>query len=99
MDFKDMKKKWDKNDKALVKEDRKAKEKGCLVGRYIQEPFADGYAFYKIVKENKKTVVIEVIKNLGDDWVIPYWGEKTTIDKRYAIMSVEWRDKAEKIFS
>lgn len=82
----------DKNFKAMQERDKEAKEKGTLIGRYISEPFADGSAYYEIIKVNKKTVKIRVIKEIGDDWVIPYWGEEASIDIEYAKNSVEGRD-------
>jgi len=96
--FEDIRKKWNRNFRALEEGDKKAKGNKSLVGRYIQEQYADGHAFYKIVKENKRTVVIQSIKGLGDDWIIPYWGKKATIDKQYAIMSIDRREALAKIF-
>jgi hypothetical protein len=89
-----MKKNWAK----LQECDKTAKENGELVGRYIDEPFADGKAIYQIVKENKKTVRIRVCTGLGDDWVIPYWGEEATIDKEYAVKKVAQRDALAELF-
>lgn len=89
-----IKKNWAK----LQECDKTAKEKGELVGRYIDEPFADGKAIYQIIKENKKTVRIRVCTGLGDDWVIPYWGEETTIDKEYAVKKVAQRDALTELF-
>jgi hypothetical protein len=80
------------NRKLMEQKDMEAKEKGVLKGRYINEQYADGYAFYEIIRENKKTVRIRVIKNIGDDWVIPYWGEEATIDKEHALKNIGWRD-------
>ena len=57
-----------------------------------QEAYADGYAIYQIVRENKNTVRIKVCKDIGDDWVIPYWGEETTIDKSHAERNIGHRD-------
>ena len=73
--------------------DEKAKKAGKLVGRYIQEQYADSHAVYQIVKENKTTVVIAVCKGIGDGWTIPYWGERATIDKKYAVENVDYRDR------
>jgi hypothetical protein len=89
----------DKNFNAMVAEDKDAKKKKQLVGRYISQPFADGRAYYKIIKENKKTVRMEVVTDIGDDWVLPYWGETPTIDKQFAIDTIEGREALEKIFS
>lgn len=82
----------EENQKLMKEKDKEAKEKGVLQGRYINEQYADGYAYYEIIRENKKTVRIRVIKNIGDDWVIPYWGEEATIDKEHALRNIGWRD-------
>ena len=95
----DIVKKWNNNFQKLVEEDAEAKKKGILVGRYIKEPIADGYAFYKIVKENKATVKIQVVRDIGDDWSVPYWGESTTISKKYVIKGLGLLDKMEEIFA
>lgn len=89
----------DDNFKALEEQDKKARRSGTLVGRYIQEQYADGYAFYVITKENKKSVRIHVVSGLGDDWVIPYWGEETSVDKQYALQSIQYRDNLKRIFA
>lgn len=83
---------WDANRQVLEEQDRKAKEQGTLVGRLIREAYADSYACYVVIKENKKTVRIKVTKGVGDDWIIPYWGEETTIDKDYAIKHLRWAE-------
>ena len=83
-----MKENWDK----IVSEDKAAKDDGKLVGRYIKEQIADGFAIYQIVRENKQTVRIKVVTGIGDDWIIPYWGEEAAIDKAYAQGNIEWRD-------
>ena len=94
----DLIKQWDKNFIRLVKEDKKAKENGLLIGRYIREGIADGHAFYKIIKEEVKTVVIKHITGLGDDYIINYWGKQTKIDKDYAKTNLEFRDKIDEYF-
>lgn len=95
----DFVKQWEENQRKLDEKDAKAKAEGKLVGRFIQEPFADGYAIYEITKENKKTVRIRVVDGIGDDWRIPYWGDEATIEKSYALKSLAWRDKMNKLFS
>lgn len=97
---------WETND-ALMKENQKqldqidseAKANGELLWRYIQEPCADGYAVYQIVKVNKKTVRIRNCTGLGDDWVIPYWGGETTIGRDYAELKTKRKDNIEALFS
>jgi len=90
---------WQKKIKEFEKTDREAKKQGQLVGRYIKESIADGYAYYKIVKEGKKSVEIRHIKGIGDDYMISYWGKQATINKDYAKKSIEFRDKLSEIFS
>lgn len=90
---------WDKNFKALMECDKKAKKEGVLVGRYIKEQVCDGYAFYKVVKESKKKVTISKVSGIGDDWCINYWGNEAQIDKKYAIQNITQRDNLEKLFS
>jgi len=94
-----LERRWRENFETLAKEDKEAKEKGTLVGRYIREPFADGHAYYRIIKEYAKTVLIKVVTNIGDDWKIPYWGDSATIDKGYAMSNVRGRDALEELFS
>jgi len=98
MEKPDLVKVWDANFKALQEEDKRAKEEGKLVGRYLEEHYADGYAYYRIVRENKKSVRIEVVTGIGDDWVLPYWGEKSSISKGYAQESLFRRDAMLRLF-
>ena len=96
--FKDKITKWEHKYSVLLREDKRAWTKESLVGRFIQEPIGDGYAYYKIVKDNKRTVHIEVVKGLGDDWIIPYWGEKATINRLHAVLNIAMRDRVELLF-
>lgn len=91
--------KIDRNYKKLEKIDKAAKDKKQILYRFIAEPFADGRAYYQIIKINKKTVKIKVCKGLGDDWVIPYWGDECNIDKSFALERLQYRDNMEKLFS
>ena len=92
-------KNMDKNFNIMIEDDATSKKKNQLVGRYVTQPFADGRSYYRIVKENKKTVRMEVVSDIGDDWVIPYWGQNPTIDKQFAIDCIQSREALEKIFS
>jgi hypothetical protein len=94
------------NYKALEKQDIEARKAKTLVGRYISEPHADGYAVYVITKENGltsgtvdgKTVCIHVVTGLGDAWQIPYWGTEATIARKYALDSIKRREVMADIF-
>lgn len=90
--------KLENNFKVLNDVDAWAKKHNRLVGRYIKEQIADGYAFYIIVKETKNKVKIELCKNLGDDYCVPYFGDSATIDKAYAKKNIELRDKLTEMF-
>jgi hypothetical protein len=79
-------------------QDNTAKQNGTLVGRYIQEGVADGYAYYQIVKEGKNTVKIRQVTGVGDDWMVSYWGREASIKKSYAKQMVKMRDGLEEIF-
>ena len=58
--------KWKGNMDKIEQRDKQAKEKGELVGRYIKEQIADGYAIYEIVEELKTKVRIKVCTGIGD---------------------------------
>lgn len=98
-DWKELLKKFDANMERMQATDKKAKAAGSLVGRYIQEPFADGYAYYLIFKENKKTVRIQRVTGIGDDWTIPYWGDTASISKDFAMQNIGRRDALHELFS
>lgn len=99
MDSKSLIEIWEENMRKLKENDRKAKEKGTLVGRFIEEPYADGAAIYRIIRENKNTVRIKVVVDIGDDWIIPYWGKEATIDKSYVLSKLAFRDRLHEMFA
>jgi hypothetical protein len=90
---------YDENREQLEVCDKQARDANRLVGRYIQHTFADGYAIYQIIKTNKHSVRIRVCTGLGDDWVLPAWGQECTIDMETALQFVGWRDSMRELFS
>lgn len=82
----------DANVKAMEAQDKEAKKNGTLVGRFVEHGYADGAAYYVIVRENKKSVRIHVVAGIGDDWVLPAWGIEFTLSKEQAIRIVTYRD-------
>jgi len=88
---------WDRNYDIMVAKDEKAKREGKLVGRFVREAYADGYAYYEIVSENKNTLRIKSIKGLGDDWTIPYWGDEANVEKDYVVSKIELEDRLAKL--
>jgi hypothetical protein len=83
--------------KTMVENDQLSRKAGILVGRYIKEQYADGYAFYEITREYKNKVRIKWL-DIYVGWVIPYWGKEATIDKAYALRDIEYRDGISKLF-
>jgi len=65
----------------LRRQNKEAYEAGELVGRVIEIPYADGYAYYQIIRENKRTLRVRVCLNVGDDWSVPFIGGEGSIDK------------------
>lgn len=84
--------KWEQNFQAMREKDQESKTQGMLKGRYLREPYADSYAYYEIIRENKKSVRVRVVTEIGDDWVLPLFGEETTVDKEYAMRNIGQRD-------
>jgi predicted nucleic acid-binding Zn ribbon protein len=67
----------------LMKQDKKAKDAGKVVGRVIEVSVADGSAYYEVIKENKKTVKIRWVPGIHDEYRTIYWGKgETLIQKR-----------------
>lgn len=74
---------WDKNNRRLSEINEDARKKGELLHRVIYIPYADGHAVYQIIKVNKRTVRIKACIEIGDDWIIPYWGKEASVDKQF----------------
>jgi hypothetical protein len=86
------------NYEKLMECDRKAGETGTLVGRVIRHPFADGFAVYQVTEVSARTCRIEVCRGLGDDWVLPAWGQNCTIAKDTAMQFIKREEGLRKIF-
>lgn len=80
----------------LMKQDRKAKIAGKVVGRVIEVSVADGFAYYEVIKENKKTVRIRWVPSIHDEYRTMYWGDgETLILKRtFEVLSFSTGDYA-----
>ena len=97
---------WDQAELALKNNwnkleaiDENAKNNNQLLYRYISHPYADGEAFYQIIKENKTTVRLRACTGLGDDWVLPAWGKECSISKSQAELFIKRRDGLKELFS
>ena len=82
----------------LMKLDWQAKQAGSLIGRVISHPFADGRAYYQVIKATQRSVRIRVCTGLGDDWVLPAWGEESTIQRIIAEEFIQRQDKMDELF-
>jgi len=89
----------DVNWKKIEESDKRGKEAGTLLGRYYDEPVADGKAIYIITKVNKRTCKLELCRGIGDDWSTPMLGEGGNVDIDYIKHHITYRDKLDKLFS
>ena len=89
----------EENMNRLEETDKKAKDAGQLVGRLIKHSYADGYAYYQVVKETARTCKVQVCSGIGDDWVLPAWGKSSVISKKTIKSLIERADEFEKLFS
>ena len=83
----------------LKADDDAAKKAGTLVGRYIRESIADGYAYYVIVKAgHSRTVTVEHV-HICDGYRVPMIESMDgKIPVKYARENIAMRDKWEKLF-
>lgn len=82
----------------MIHLDQQAKAAGELVNRVISHPHADGKAWYRIVEVRPKTVKLEVVTGIGDDWVLPAWGPNPTLSIRVVREFLARRDNFDRIF-
>jgi hypothetical protein len=78
--------------------DFRAQQAGKIAGRYITESYADGNAVYVVAREYKTQMLIKALTGLSDDWRIPYWGDKATVDKDYIVSKIRQRDALAEMF-
>lgn len=85
--------------KDLEDRDQKAKQAGTLLDRYLQEPRADGYAYYRVTKVRARTVTVEHM-DLGDAWTSPMIESMNLkIPIKYARENISMRDGITAIFA
>ena len=79
--YEDMFEKFDEHFKAEMAKS-KAQGPGMVVGKIFNIGVADGYAYYEVVRVNKKTVRIKWRKDLClDEYCYYGWGEGGSFDK------------------
>jgi hypothetical protein len=93
---------WDKmqeNFRTLERLDAEAKAQGQVLGRYVRQPYADGYAYYQVTAINGTRATVEVVGGIGDDWVLPNWGQKSTTTLAVVEKMVGSRDALARLFA
>lgn len=83
---------------AMVKTDKKAKKNKTLIGRYINEPVADGYGYYVVTKVTRQRCVLEHLQ-IGDAWTISFVEMLDGIvPKKYVKKNIQAREAMENLF-
>lgn len=82
------------NLKRIKEIEQKAIADGGLLHRFLYESVADGQAIYQIIKVGKRTVKVALcsIDGLYINYVVPQWGDLSTIKKDYAERSIRMQD-------
>ena len=88
----------EKNNKKLDEIDRIQREKGKLLYRFIQLPYADGYAVYQIVYISGQQVRVHHVTGIGSDYSIPELVDGGFFPKESAILNIERRDRISSFF-
>jgi hypothetical protein len=83
----------------LFELDRRAREAGSLVGRYFAVPVADGRAFYQVIKEFKKNVILQHISEVGDDWMDHHFGHGGSFPKTEILRYVNREHTINELFA
>ena len=89
----DFMKEHDRRYKEFTDRDAVAKEAGELIGRYIQESVADGYAYYVIVDAGPISVIVEHVDYLDGYSVAMIDSMEGVIPKKYALENIGRRDR------
>lgn len=81
------------NQKIISELDRKAKESGSILYRFLYEPVADGKGIYQIVKVNKKTCQIQYCSTDGyNEYQVRQWGKKANVPLQYVLNALGRQD-------
>lgn len=85
---------------AMVANDQAAKNDGELVGRFVQEQIADGYAYYVVVAETDMQMVKLEHMHIYDGWSVPMIESMDGIvPLKYVKENIAYRDNMDEIFS
>lgn len=90
----DFMKEYDRLYKEFTERDAAAKKAGKLIGRFIQESIADGYAYYVIVARRGATIVqvehVDYLDGYRHAMIDSMGGQ---VPMKYALENIERRDK------
>ena len=80
--------------KEMVAADAEAKAEGTIIGRYLEEPAADGKAYYKVIAVDGKNNTLQLEHlDIYDGWSLPMY--ESMIDCfpiAYALQNIENRE-------
>ena len=83
----------EETEKKVRELDRKAKESGSILYRFLYEPVADGKGIYQIIKVNKKTCRIRYCSTDGyNEYQVRQWGEIATVPMQYVLDALGRQD-------
>ena len=100
METKDIMAELDKDFNKMEAKDKAAKESGTLIGRYIAEPHADGYAHYEITHVYGDGTVRLKHLQIYDAWRSPLIEEmKHSFPLSYVLKNLKARDGIAAIFA
>lgn len=84
----------------MVARDVAAKAEGVIIGRYLTERAADGYAYYEIIGVDGKNNTLQLEHlDIYDGWTVPmYEGLIDCFPLHYATQNLEARDTSHSTF-
>lgn len=85
----------DREYKKMIARDKAARDADTLVGRYLKERAADGYAFYTIEAINDDGSLVVENAEIYDGWTVPiYDGLSDCFPRAYALQNLAVRDQS-----
>lgn len=83
----------EENEERIGELDRKAKESGSILYRFLYEPVADGKGIYQIIKVNKKTCRVRYCSTDGyNEYQVRQWGETAAVPMQYVLEALDRQD-------
>ena len=84
----------------MIERDAEAKAEGTIIGRFPEEPAADGKAYYQVIAVDGKNNTLQLSHlNIYDGWTIPmYEGMIDCFPATYALKNIEAREAMAALF-